>query len=126
MTDSRELRWAQLVTSPYRLAQKSVPKLGKYPLKSVLSGQMSLVTVLWRKALSKEIAHLAETILTGKTLRFYLGEHVDTKEFAQISGLAGGTVRSMVRRGQLPPQELFNGNRRVWKTEVIFPYFVKK
>ena len=87
---------------------------------------MSLATDVWRKVLSKEIAYLAETILTGKPLRFYLGEHVDTKAFAQISGLASGTVRTMVRRGQLPPQELFNGNRRVWKTEVIFPYFAKK
>ena len=76
--------------------------------------------------MSKEIAFLAETILKGKPLRYYLGEHVDTKEFAQISGLAGGTVRSMVRRGQLPPQELFNGNRRVWKTEVILPYLGKR
>lgn len=87
---------------------------------------MSLVTVLWRKVLSKEIAYLAETILTGKPLRYYLGDRIDTKEFAQISGLAAGTVRTMVRRGQLPPQERYNGNRRVWRTEVIFPYFSKK
>ena len=76
--------------------------------------------------MSKEIAFLAEQILTGKPLRYYLGDRIDTKQFAQISGLASGTVRTMVRRGQLPPQELFNGNRRVWKTEVIFPYFSKK
>ena len=87
---------------------------------------MSPVTILWRKVLSKEIAYLAETILTGKPLRFYLGDRVDTKEFAQISGLSGGTVRKMVSLGQLPPQELFNGNRRVWKTEVILPYLGKR
>ncbi|NDC87672.1 MAG: hypothetical protein EB075_02500 [Bacteroidetes bacterium] len=76
--------------------------------------------------MSKEIAYLAETILTGKPLRYYLGDHIDTKAFAQISGVPGGTVRKMVRLGQLPPQDLVNGNRRVWKTEVIFPYFGKK
>jgi hypothetical protein len=76
--------------------------------------------------MSKEIAYLAETILTGKPLRYYLGDHIDTKAFSQISGLAGGTVRNMVRRGQLPPQDLINGNRRDWKTEVIFPYLGKK
>ena len=76
--------------------------------------------------MSKEIAFLAETILTGKPLRYDLGDRVDTTEFAQISGLSGVTVRKMVRLGQLPPQERINGNRRVWKREVILPYLGRR
>jgi hypothetical protein len=76
--------------------------------------------------LSKEIAYLAETILTGKPLRHFLGEWVESKDFADVRGLSPQTVRSMVRRGQLPPQERLPGNRRAWRAEVIFPFFVEK
>ena len=76
--------------------------------------------------MSKEIAYLAETILTNKPLRYFLGDWVYSTDFADVRGLSPQTVRSMVRSGQLPPQERLSGNRRAWRAEVILPYFSEK
>ena len=76
--------------------------------------------------MSKEIAYLAETIRTNKPLRYFLGDWVESKDFADVRGLSPQTVRLMVRRGQLPPQERLAGNRRARRAEVILPYFAEK